>query len=790
MDTTPIPDALLAGLNPPQAQAVSTLEGPVMVVAGPGSGKTRVLTHRVAALLATGTLPWRILAVTFTNKAAAEMRERLEVLVGEDLAAKLWVSTFHSLCVRLLRRFHVEAGLDQSFSVADADDSRKLVTAILKARGRQPDDARAYSSAISWAKNNLQTPAGIESDLPDVALVYADYQQALRAQRLVDFDDLLVRTYLLLRDNDEVRADCQERFAYIMVDEYQDTNRVQYEIVRMLSATHHNLFVVGDHDQSVYAFRGAFPAALGGFSDDFPGTEVVILNQNYRSTKAVLETANALIARNPSVHRADLWTENGVGAPVRLLEFDDDRHEATWVIQQLNGPGARRAAATASGASPAGGAAAGGRVAGESAAIIVRTNAQTRPFEAALTAAGIPYVVVGTQRFYDRAEIKDALAWLRLALNPADLPALRRAAAMPKRGLGDKTLAHLVDLAQAADVDPITAAGAPDLLSGMTTRMQGICASLAADVAAVRAAAHRSPAAALDAVYAIGLKEALADDPDRVENLSQLSSDATVFVPPLEDPLTTPDPTSPDGMPEGLAVTRSFVESAALASSNDQRLAPDTATPPVSLITAHASKGREFDTVYVAGVEETIYPHSRSADDPAAVAEERRLLFVAASRARHQLVLSWCRRRMIFGRWSDSAPSPFLLDLPETVQQLTLAAAARPDAFDRRQSWNGGYGTPAGRGGGRSSPARPSTGRTTSDFPAAPGRQGPGPVAPAVPPVVPLEAAVLLDGVRVTHPVFGAGVVVGDATETRVSINFAGTTKVMMRTFSPLTLVG
>ena len=779
-----VPDSIVEGLNAPQAEAVTTLEGPLLVVAGPGSGKTRVLTHRVAALLATGTPPWKILAVTFTNKAAAEMRERLELLVGEEQAQKLWVTTFHSLCARLLRRFHEEAGLDKSFSIADSDDARKLVTAALKGRGMNPEDARTYTSAISWAKNNLHTPSSMESDLPDAAKIFADYQSALAQQRLVDFDDLLVRTYLLLRDNADVRAAAQDRFGYVMVDEYQDTNRVQYEIVRLISSEHHNLCVVGDTDQSIYAFRGAFPAAIGGFAEDFPGAAVIILNQNYRSSQAVLATARALIAKNPAVHRADLWTANDPGAPVRVIEFDDDRQEATWVINQLS---------SHTGTS----------------AIIVRTNAQTRPFEAALTAARIPYVVVGTQRFYDRAEVKDALSWLRLALNPADLPAIRRAVAMPRRGLGEKTLGQLVTAAEVAGIDPIAAASRPDLLGVMTPRLQNICAQFAADVATVRTAAERTPAAALETVLALGMREALETEPDRLENLSQLTTAAALYVAPPEDPFLVEDPNATAGIPgepEGLAITRSFLETAALASTSDNGTTASALTspegqpppPPVSLTTAHAAKGREFDNVFVAGVEETVYPHVRTQDDPQGIAEERRLLFVAASRPRHHLVLSWCRRRMQFGKWADSGPSPFLVDLPDEVLQSCLASERSPDIFARRSGYGGSGSSWSGNrsGGNRSggygqSGSRPSSPSASSSAnrlpPGRPASERPPPAA-SVAPVVPLAAAVLTAGVHVEHPVFGTGVVIGDATETKVVISFSGTKRTMMIAFSPLTL--
>jgi DNA helicase-2/ATP-dependent DNA helicase PcrA len=732
-----IPGALLEGLNERQMEAVLALDGPVMIVAGPGSGKTTVLIRRVAVLLATGTRPGQVMAVTFTNKAANEMRERLTGLLGEDQVRSLWVATFHSFCVKLLRRYYEAAGLEREFTIADADDSRKIVRGVLKELGLLPDDAKRYAGAISWAKNNLQGPDSVESDMHRLAQVYEAYQSELSRQHLVDFDDLLSRVLVMLRSDDMVRTACQERFGYIMVDEYQDTNRVQYEIVHLLAQNHHNLCVVGDHDQSIYAWRGAFPGAISEFTHDFPETLIVSLDQNYRSTKNVVDVSRSVIAANPAAHRGDLWTSNDPGDPVRVVEVADDRDEATWVANEV-------------------------RSAEGSSAIIVRTKAQTKQFEVALSARGVAHVVVGTQRFYDRAEIKDALSWLRLVLNPADRASLLRAASSPKRGLGDATLSQLLEVADREGIVPIEVMDHAGLMEEFSTRARNILTKLAQDFSTVRYGAEQSPAAALEAVYALGLRKSLSAEPERVENLSQLVTDAALFVSPaneFDDEVYSADEIL------GIEVTRAFVESAALSSSTDQ--SETSGTVPVAVITAHASKGREFDNVYVAGVEENLYPHRLVAEDDAGIEEERRLLFVAASRARSKLTILWCRRRMIFGKWEPTAPSEFIAALPEHVEQISLTLGGSAKGRVLPSYANQGAASRLGT-------MRSYLARTASD---------PGKV------LVPLAPGVLVRGTKVIHASFGEGTVEQDASEREVRISFSDKSRLLVVALAPLSLV-
>jgi DNA helicase II / ATP-dependent DNA helicase PcrA len=861
-------EQLTAGLNDAQKQAVLTLEGPLLIVAGPGSGKTRVLTHRVGALLATGVAPWRILAVTFTNKAASEMQERLTTLVGEQ-GKGLWISTFHKLCGKLLRMYGERIGIDPNFTILDQDDSLKMVKEAVAANGGLPEEARRMQGLISFAKNNLTEPQDMP-DAPSKIEYYArEYERRKRAAGVIDFDDMLVLVFQLCQEPD-VLSELRTRFSYVMVDEYQDTNRVQYEIVKALTSLSRNLCVVGDSDQcllattpihtptgvtpisevgegsevtatsgsmapraslvreavqrqylgtvvtvkagsheltgtplhlvparvvsaarltalaeesqgvvsltmfagkegqklrhsvllisptsegldmvreagflvepprvgtlgfrvelfyadyrdalqaanrlgkvagaaverrmkigehsyllmpigslhhgmqvltldgdefrevevdevvrseysglvydlevtdthnyvaggivvhnSVYSWRGAYPGVLSGFIKDYPEAETIRLGQNYRSTKKVLAVAGAIISVNPSLARADLWTENVEGEPVRIMALADDREEAAWVAADMRG----RAGTTA---------------------VIVRTNAQTKPFEDVLMSSRVPFQLVGAQRFFDRAEVKDAMSWLRAGLNHRDRIALVRAAGAPKRGLGDKTLSAWFEAAAARGVDPIELTHDEYAMVDLGSRGAGAVLGFARAIESVSEAAEVGPEAAIKQVVRVGLLEGM--ERERAENVNQLLSSAADF---------------DGGGLGGLEVTRDFVESVALTGSADAGR-EDAGAPPAYLITAHAAKGREFDNVYVVGVEEGIYPHVRSEGDEE-MAEERRLLFVAASRARHLLTLSWCARRNRFGHYEDSEPSPFLEGLSEHTVEIAVGHTRRDE---------------------------------------------------------------------------------------------------------------
>jgi DNA helicase-2/ATP-dependent DNA helicase PcrA len=753
--TSHVPPALLTGLNPEQAQAVTTLSGPLLVVAGPGSGKTRVLTHRIAALLATGTPPWAVLAVTFTNKAAAEMRHRLGALVGQDAARGMWVATFHSACARILRTHHDRVGLPRSFTIVDTKDSEKLIARVLEAAGEleplsvaeRKQTVRDVRHLISAAKNADQSPRDlITSGHPRAGLAATTmvaYDQALRARGAVDFDDLLTLTWHLLRDRPDVAEAYRTRFAHVLVDEFQDTNTVQWCITRALAA-HGNVCVVGDADQSIYAFRGADPSVLGAFTSAFPTATTVRLGRNYRSTQSIVQVAQAVIDANPSPFRARLSTQNPPGDPVQVIRFPTDLDEARWVADQV--------------------AARGGPLSEHAA--LVRTNAQTRVLEMVLRERGVAHEVVGTVRYFDRAEVKDALAYLRLAVNPVDVGALERAVTAPRRGIGPATLAQVTGPVLAGQASVLEALRAAAAAGG---RGAGALAGFADVVAAVRdAVARGGPAAGLRVALDAGLlahhspTKADEESTARVENLRELERTAEDFVAGRSG-------TDPQGRVvadlDGVEQTEAFVEYAALMSAAETPQTDQGQTrQAVQVATMHAAKGREWDHVYVVGLEEDICPHKRSVSD-ADLAEERRLLYVACSRARRTLALTHVQTRRTFDQVVQADPSRFLVDLPESVVRVDAGQPARPAPAGPPGSGRR-FGAPAplatGVSGGRTSVVRP-----------APGPRVPiGDLAP---------------GVGVAHPVFGPGTVVSVGSGT-VEIRFAAAIKVLSVAHAPLTL--
>lgn len=763
-----IPERLRAGLNPAQEAAVQALDGPVLVVAGPGSGKTMVLTHRVAALLATRRAkPWQVLAVTFTNKAAGEMRERIDALVDSD-ASDMWVSTFHSACVRILRANALAAGLPRSFSIVDASDAKRLIASCMAdlAGGNAPEaaDVRQAQSAISAAKNSGMTAEDLAaarySSRAWVAPIMTEYNRRLRAMGAVDFDDILSFALVLLETNEQVLERYARRFRYVLVDEFQDTNAVQFRIVQLLASKWGNLCVVGDQDQGIYSFRAATPQIMETFVEHWPDTTVVVLEQNYRSTKAILDVVRAIIEPNPAPHRPKLFTTNPDGAPVRLYVADDDRDEASWVVTQI-----RR--------SPDG---------ADSHAVLVRTNAQTRSFEEELTRSGIAYSVVGALRFYDRAEVKTALAYLRCALNPADGISLARCINNPKRGIGDATVQKLLSNAAAAGVDPITASRACAATQAFPKRTTAALSAFLELYDEVVTACADGPAAALEVVADLGgmraMLEANKDGVDRAENLEELISSAESF-------LRGPVPTRPDlgsiGELPGSEQTLAYLENVALVSSADEGDEQDAPRGRVLLLTAHASKGKEFPHVYVCGVEAGLFPHSRTEGSPTEEAEERRLLFVACSRAETTLTITRACQRMTFGKIAEQRPSPFLEDLPDSVVVTTAPLRAGVSSWAQRPV--GTYqqrpgARPAGNGG-RWAPSRSAGG-------ALPQMQShaPRPVAPAGPRLDPALATV---GAKVVHTVFGPGQIVRAVGKT-AEVAFATGRKTLDLTVAPMAL--
>ena len=829
------PESLTRGLNDRQREAVTHAGSPLLILAGAGSGKTRVLTHRIAYLLATGRArAGEILAITFTNKAAAEMRERAGALVGDD-ARRMWVSTFHSACVRLLRYEHEAAGLSSSFTIYDAQDSQRLIQMVLKA---QDVDIKRFTpkmvaARISDAKNELIGPAryaetaGKDPVSRIVADAYVEYDKRMRASNALDFDDLIMRTVDLLRDNPLIAEHYHRRFRHILVDEYQDTNHAQYVLVRALvgdgsdGVTPAELTVVGDSDQSIYAFRGATIRNIEEFERDFTGARTILLEQNYRSTQNILSAANAVIARNTGRRAKNLWTASGDGALITVDAADSEHDEARFVVGAID-----RLADSG--------------VDWGDIAVFYRTNAQSRALEELLVRQGIPYRVVGGTRFYERREIKDALAYLQIISNPDDTVAARRVLNVPKRGIGAKAeeaiaahAAHYgisfgaalrhrwlragrpagegvgidVDaLARSASTDEASADSSVSVSSDGAAgenpgARDGVDESAAADTSAaaapasspespetapevlgITARAAKSAAAfwglieTLRAAEARGASQAdileevldrtgyLAElrrsedpqDASRVENLAELHSVAGAFA------ADAPGGTLAD-----------FLERVALVADSDQVPAEGERGGQVTLMTVHTAKGLEFPAVFVTGMEDGTFPHQRSLGDESELEEERRLAYVAITRARERLYLTRAAVRSAWGTPQEMPPSRFLDDIPAELLDVRRAATS---GERMRASYGGSYGSgsygsgaygrsrrsegrdPWGErdagafGSGRGGAAAQTAGARTVT------RMG---VAPATKPAEEKPVLSLKVGDRVKHATLGAGTVTG-----------------------------
>ncbi|MGI8514822.1 MAG: DNA helicase PcrA [Acidimicrobiia bacterium] len=666
---------LLSELNPSQRGAVAATEGPVLVVAGAGSGKTRVLTYRIAHLIRDlGVSPEAILAITFTNKAADEMRSRVARLVGRATRA-MWVSTFHSACVRILRREASRLGYRSGFSIYDEDDSIRLLTICVKDLDLEVKrfPPRAIKEAISRAKNELidyesfaLTGEGFYHE--QVADVYRLYQQRLLEASAMDFDDLLMVTVELLGAFPEVLAQYQERFRYILVDEYQDTNRAQYVLVKMLAAEHRNLCVVGDGDQSIYRWRGADIRNIEDFEKDYPDARIVVLDQNYRSTTNILEAANSVISNNPRRTPKRLWSDRGTGELIVRFEGEDEHDEAGFMadeIERLGDLGFNQS----------------------DMAIFYRTNAQSRVIEEVLVRRGIPYRVVGSVRYFDRKEIKDALAYLRAMVNPDDGVALKRVINEPRRGIGDTSVAHLDRFAQdnrigfgealsrAGEIYQLTGRAQRQILefSGMLDmiRMKADTGGLQAAIDAV--ANDTGYLAALEAERSI---EALG----RIENLRELGSVAAEFESLSEGSVI--DGVAWEDIPNLTRLER-FLESVSLQNETDDL---DEGAGAVTLMTLHNAKGLEYPAVFLAGMEDGIFPHMRTLGDPPELEEERRLAYVGMTRAMDRLYLTSAWNRMLFGSTNYNPPSRFLKEVPA---ELIEKAPKRERTTNAEASWSG-----------------------------------------------------------------------------------------------------
>ena len=731
----------LDSLNPDQLDAVVHRGGPLLVVAGAGSGKTRVLTHRIAHLIHDGVPPTAILAITFTNKAADEMRQRVASLVGPVVRA-MWVCTFHSACVRILRANADRLGYPRTFSIYDQADAQRLTGYVVRDLGLDAKrfPPRAAHGQVSLWKNELVTPAMAVERAANIferkhADIYTEYQARLFKAGAMDFDDLLMKTVELLRQHPDVLAHYQQRFQYILIDEYQDTNMAQNEIALMLAAGHEQITIVGDHDQSVYRFRGADMRNISQFEEAFDDVTTIVLDQNYRSTQVILDAANAVIANNPSRVDKHLWSDKGMGDRVVRYHAEDEGDEATWVartMQQLHSDATFM---------------------WKEMAAFYRTNAQSRVLEEALMRFGIPYKVVGGTRFYDRREVKDAMAYLRAVINPADEVSVKRVLNVPKRGVGDTSVARLDSLAAGEGITFVEAMRRADEagLTGAAIRGVGVFLRLLDSLAErLEDGPGDLLQAALDDSGYLGELEAeeSVEAAGRLENLGELVGSAREFT-RLDE----------------------FLEQVALVADTDE-LDDDNR---VVLMTLHAAKGLEFPAVFLVGMEEGVFPHSRALTEPIELEEERRLAYVGITRAQQRLHVSHAWSRQLFGSTSYNPPSRFVDEIPADLVDQQGAVDGHSSygrqSYRARDEW---ASPPPYR---RSERTDEDTDRHRERVVDAAMSAGRRPSAPA--PANSQELGLRI-GDDVEHPSFGEGVIVeirgqGDKAEATIRFRDVGT---------------
>ncbi|WP_265447972.1 DNA helicase PcrA [Flexivirga meconopsidis] len=733
------PESLVEGLNPQQREAVLHEGSPLLIVAGAGSGKTRVLTHRIAYLMAARHVqPGQILAITFTNKAAAEMRERVEGLVG-GVARTMWVSTFHSACVRILRREATKVGLKSTFSIYDAADSQRMMALVMRDLDLDPKrfPPRSFSHQVSNLKNELIDEEAYSTQVSEgthqermLAEAYASYQRRLRQANALDFDDIIMMTVNILQAFPDVAEHYRRRFRHVLVDEYQDTNHAQYVLVKELvghgvpdealgEVPPAELCVVGDADQSIYAFRGATIRNIVEFEKDYPDARTILLEQNYRSTQNILQAANAVIAKNPDRRPKNLWSDQGAGEQIVGYVGDSEHDEAAFVARTIDQLGDEQ------GVKP------------KDVAVFYRTNAQSRALEEVFVRVGLPYKVVGGTRFYERREVKDALAYLRVVSNPADTVNLRRILNVPKRGIGDRAEACVSALAERERIPFVAALGRAADAPGIATRSVTSINAFTALLESLRQVHEADDTGVGDLLEAIldqsGYLSELRRSPDpqdetRVENLAELVAVAQEF-----------DENYPGGSLED------FLEQVSLVADTDE--IPDEEgeeTGVVTMMTLHTAKGLEFPVVFLTGMEDGTFPHMRALGDPKELEEERRLAYVGITRARERLHLSRAEVRSAWGAPQYNPPSRFLDEIPSSLidWQRTTTTATRPSS------------TPA-----------------VARLAAKPGVRSPGNR-----PVIALDS-----GDRVTHDSFGLGTVVrveGQGDRAMAHIDFGGDTGV------------
>ena len=755
-------DRLLTGLNPAQHEAVLHVDGPLLVLAGAGSGKTRVLTTRIARLIEVhGVEPSQILAVTFTNKAAGEMRDRLERMLGRATTG-MWVGTFHAIGARIVRGAAHLVGRTPAFTIYDQDDSLAVIKRLMERHGMSPKQwsPRSVQSAISDAKNALVSAEEYERLAMDpfsraVAPVYHDLGRALTLANAVDFDDLLVLPVRIFAENPRELQRYRDRFRYLLVDEYQDTNRAQYQFVKLLAGAQGNVCVVGDDDQSIYGWRGADIRNILDFTKDFPSAHVVRLEENYRSTAAILDLANVVIAANTARMGKTLRATRSGGERVTSVRALDERDEADWVIQELM---TRRAQLD---------------LALRDFAVLYRTNAQSRALEEALRRQALPYRLVGAVRFYDRREIRDLMGYLKLIANPADDEAFRRAVAVPKRGLGDTTIDALADIGRANGLPLFAVASRPDLVVGLRAAARTALADFVALVGALQEKAKESAVDELlrelvDAIrYGDYLRAEGPESAERLDNVRELITGAAETV--------------ADELGEvGLTPLQHFLQRATLVADVDKL---DADADAVTLMTLHNAKGLEFPVVFVTGLEDGLFPLAKAYDDPALLEEERRLFYVGITRAEKKLYITFAEERRRNGELLPSRPSSFVDAIPDDLleKRQTIKVRSSGRAFMRGGDWGGGGGN-AWRTAGRSfgNRARDNGNRVEPIFdglPASAASRRPG--TPVLPTIADedesQDAAVIAVGSRVRHRKFGTGTIAelaGSGRDMKVKVDF------------------
>lgn len=742
----------LKDLNPVQQQAVETIDGPLLILAGAGSGKTRVLTYRIAHLIAQGVNPWNILAITFTNKAAREMKERVGALVGSE-GKDIWVATFHSTCVRILRReIHKLPGYSRSFVIYDASDQLSLLKDCLKELDldEKKFPARGILASISDAKNKLLDVAAFAAQASDyfqnrVADAYRIYQRKLTANNGLDFDDIIMLTVKVLRENPDVLNYYQDKFRYILVDEYQDTNHAQYVLINLLAQGYRNLCVVGDDDQSVYGWRGADVQNILDFERDYPEARVLKLEQNYRSTQKILQAANQVVSYNLNRKDKSLWTKNNEGDELVLYKAGNEHDEARFITGKIRALSDEE-----------------GRTYSDF-AILYRTNAQSRVLEEHLMKEGIPYRIFSGTKFYERMEIKDTLAYLRLIHNPADTVSFARIVNVPKRGIGKTSLEKIMEYAEEQNMPVLEALSEVQYIPGLQAKATAALTAFHELINQFRQEAQNGTSVTAltetilkDTGYMALLRaENTVEAQARIENLNEFLSVTAEYDQNFEDYLDDFDL----GAEQNLLLLGGFLEQVSLVADIDNYSEDEDA---VKLMTMHSAKGLEFPVVFSVGMEDGMFPSSRSLLESYLLEEERRLCYVTITRAREKLFLTYTEQRMLYGRIQDSLPSRFLQEIPA---ELIKEEKSQREAFGR------------GFGSGQSARTASAGGWSWKERGA---------------PVADSDPGRFLVGDKVDHPKFGRGIVMsvkGEGGSAEITVVFSGEVKKLIAEYARLTKI-